>query len=94
MKKISIFILLTALVVGLIAGCTAPNEDAETSGEVNLYTNRHYDTDEALYDAFEEETGIKVNVVKGDSDELIERLDSEGEDTQAVLLITADVINR
>jgi len=91
---------MTVLVIGLIAGCTAPSEEADsqegtveeagTSGEVNLYTNRHYDTDEALYDAFEEETGIKVNVVKGDSDELIERLDREGEDTQADLLITAD----
>jgi len=100
MKRISIFILMTVLVIGLIAGCTAPSEEADsqegtveeagTSGEVNLYTNRHYDTDEALYDAFEEETGIKVNVVKGDSDELIERLDREGEDTQADLLITAD----
>lgn len=105
MKKISIFALVTVLAVGLIAGCSASNEEAnpqevineeetveetETSGEVNLYTNRHYDTDEALYDAFEEETGIKVNVVKGDSDELIERLDREGEDTQADLLITAD----
>jgi len=105
MKKISIFVLVTILAVGLIAGCSASNDEAdpqeaineeetveetETSGEVNLYTNRHYDTDEALYDAFEEETGIKVNVVKGDSDELIERLDREGEDTQADLLITAD----
>jgi len=90
MKKISVFILMIVLVVGLIAGCTAANEEAETSGEVNLYTNRHYDTDEALYDTFEEETGIQVNVVKGDSDELIERLDREGEDTQADLLITAD----
>jgi len=100
MKRISIFILVTVLVVGLMVGCSSSNdevepqeaivEETEISGEVNLYTNRHYDTDEALYDAFEEETGIKVNVVKGDSDELIERLDREGEDTQADLLITAD----
>lgn len=90
MKKTSIFILMIILVVGLIAGCTKANEENEISKEVNLYTNRHYDTDEALYEAFEEETGIKVNVVKGDSDELIERLDREGKDTQADLLITAD----
>jgi len=100
MKRISIFILVTVLVIGLMVGCSSSNdevepqeaivEETEISGEVNLYTNRHYDTDEALYDAFEEETGIKVNVVKGDSDELIERLDREGEDTQADLLITAD----
>ncbi len=60
------------------------------SGEVNLYTNRHYDTDEELLKLFEEETGIKVNVLKGKSDELIERIAREGENTQADLLITAD----
>jgi len=97
MKRLSILISMAVLVVGLIAGCTAATQETEktvneekSSGEVNLYTNRHYDTDEALYDVYEEETGIKVNVVKGDSDELIERLDREGKDTQADLLITAD----
>ncbi|MFT9497622.1 Fe(3+) ABC transporter substrate-binding protein, partial [Anaerosolibacter sp.] len=49
-----------------------------------------YDTDQQLYDTFEKETGIKVNVVEGKSDELIERLAREGQDTQADLLITAD----
>lgn len=57
---------------------------------VNLYTDRHYDTDEELYKLFTEETGIVVNVVKGKGDELIERLVREGEDTEADLLITAD----
>ncbi|WP_105618837.1 Fe(3+) ABC transporter substrate-binding protein [Vallitalea okinawensis] len=57
---------------------------------VNLYTDRHYDTDEELYKLFTEETGIEVNVVKGKGDELIERLVREGEDTEADLLITAD----
>lgn len=63
---------------------------SEDKGVVNLYTNRHYDTDQQIFDMFTEETGIKVNVVKGDSDELIERLAREGKDTQADLLITAD----
>lgn len=58
---------------------------------VNLYTDRHYDTDQALYEKFEQETGIKVNVVKAKSDELLERLKIEGDATQADLLITADV---
>ncbi len=58
--------------------------------EVNLYTNRHYDTDEEILDRFTEETGIEVNVLKGDSDQLIERIVREGENTPADLLITAD----
>ncbi|MDK2800676.1 MAG: iron(III) transport system substrate-binding protein [Clostridiales bacterium] len=67
-------------------------EEVENSqkGVVNLYTDRHYDTDEQLLNLFTEETGIKVNLVKGKSDELIERLSREGKDTQADLLITAD----
>lgn len=61
-----------------------------SEGVVNLYTNRHYDSDEKLYQLFEEKTGIKVNVLKGDSDQLIERIYREGKNTSADLLITAD----
>ncbi|WP_394219340.1 Fe(3+) ABC transporter substrate-binding protein [Halobacillus trueperi] len=66
------------------------NASEESGGEVNLYTGRHYDTDQELYDKFEEETGIKVNVIEGKDDELIARLDREGEASEADLLITAD----
>ncbi|MYL20300.1 extracellular solute-binding protein [Halobacillus litoralis] len=66
------------------------NASEETGGEVNLYTGRHYDTDQELYDTFTEETGIEVNVIEGDDDELIARLDREGEASEADLLITAD----
>lgn len=58
---------------------------------VNIYTDRHYDTDQALYDAFTAETGIKVNVVKAKSDELLERLKIEGENTEADIIVTSDV---
>lgn len=58
--------------------------------EVNLYTNRHYDTDQELLDKFTDSTGIEVNVLKGDSDQLIERIAREAENTPADLLITAD----
>lgn len=70
----------------------AEKESEQTTEDqvVNLYTDRHYDTDEALYNKFTEDTGIKVNVVKGKSDELIERLVMEDADAEADLLITAD----
>ncbi len=58
---------------------------------VNIYTDRHYDTDQALYEAFTAETGIQVNVVKAKSDELLERLKIEGENTEADLVVTSDV---
>lgn len=57
---------------------------------VNVYTARHYEADEEVYKKFTEETGIKVNVVKGEAEELIERLKREGESTQADLFITVD----
>ena len=60
------------------------------SGEVNLYSSRHYDTDELLYNNFTEQTGIKVNVLKGNADQLITRIKSEGRNSPADLLVTVD----
>ncbi len=60
------------------------------AGEITLYSHRHYESDDALYAKFTDQTGIKVNVVKAGADELIERLKSEGENTEADIFITAD----
>ena len=46
--------------------------------------------DDELYAKFEEETGIKVNVIKGEADELLERIKREGDATEADLFLTAD----
>jgi len=61
-----------------------------TAQEVNVYNSRHYGTDEQLYSAFTEKTGIKVNVVEGKHDELIQRLANEGKNSPADVLITVD----
>ena len=58
---------------------------------LNLYSSRHYQTDEALYANFEKATGIKVNRIEGPEDPLIERLKSEGDKSPADLLITVDM---
>ncbi|MDG2396910.1 MAG: Fe(3+) ABC transporter substrate-binding protein [Flavobacteriaceae bacterium] len=58
--------------------------------EVNLYSQRHYNVDKKQYENFEKITGIKVNVVKANADELIERLKNEGADSPADLFITVD----
>ncbi len=70
------------------AGESSPTSATQKS--VNLFTDRHYESDDALYQKFTEQTGIKVNVVKGKSDELIERLKTEGADSEADLLVLAD----
>jgi iron(III) transport system substrate-binding protein len=57
---------------------------------VNVYSARHYDTDMAMYERFTEETGIKVNLIEGSSDALIERIKSEDQFSPADMLITVD----
>lgn len=58
--------------------------------ELNLYSSRHYDTDRSLYDGFTAQTGIRVRLVEGDADQLIERIRSEGAASPADVLITVD----
>ena len=71
--------------VGLAAGV-----GVAAAQTLNLYTARHYDSDEALYDAFEERSGIEVNVLQGDSDQLIERIEREAEASPADVFMTVD----
>ncbi len=59
-------------------------------GDINVYTHRHYDSDKKLFAKFTELTGIKVNVIKGSADQLIQRLQSEGEKSPADVLLTVD----
>jgi iron(III) transport system substrate-binding protein len=63
------------------------------TGVVNLYSARHYDTDNALYEGFTKKTGIKVNLVEAKAEELIERIKSEGANSPADLIITVDAGN-
>ena len=72
-------------------GTDAPGTETTQTGEVNVYSARHYDTDDALYAAFTDETGIKVNLIEGKNDELLERIKTEGANTRADVLITVDV---
>ncbi len=94
-KKLLLTFLTVAFSIVLLVGCTTKQEgtagnESNEEKAVNVYTSRHYDADKELYKIFTEETGIKVNVVEGKDDELIERLDREGEDTEADVLIVAD----
>jgi len=78
-------ILLFAII--FFSACTPNKEEIK---EVNLYSQRHYAVDELQYKNFTEKTGIKVNVVKANADQLIERLKNEGDDSPADLFITVD----
>jgi len=84
------------LVVACAAGEVTPpatetaTPSASASTELNLYSSRHYDTDRALYDNFTTATGVKVNLIEADGDELIERVQSEGENSPADVILTVD----
>jgi iron(III) transport system substrate-binding protein len=63
---------------------------ASAAEEVNVYSARHYDTDTRLYEGFTEATGIEVNLIESEADQLIERIRAEGANTPADVLITVD----
>ena len=81
MRQILFFTLI------ILSACTPNKQEIQ---EVNLYSQRHYAVDELQYKNFTEKTGIKVNVVKANADQLIERLKNEGDDSPADLFITVD----
>ncbi|MEL7211444.1 MAG: extracellular solute-binding protein [Pseudomonadota bacterium] len=65
---------------------------AFAEGELNLYSSRHYDTDERLYSDFEEMTGITINRIEGKADELITRMEAEGANSPADIFLTVDTV--
>ncbi|WP_281258902.1 Fe(3+) ABC transporter substrate-binding protein [Stenomitos frigidus] len=87
-----VFLGAGAAAVAVAGGCARRSgvEEAQTNRVVNLYSARHYDTDNALYESFTQKTGIKVNLVEAEADKLIERLRSEGANSPADVLITVD----
>lgn len=58
--------------------------------ELNLYSARHYQTDEALYSNFTKQTGIKINRIEAGENELLERIKTEGANSPADIFITVD----
>lgn len=57
---------------------------------VNLYSARHYDTDEALYTEFTKQTGIVINRIEAGADQLVERMKAEGVNSPADVFISVD----
>lgn len=74
----------------LAVAMTATGAIAE--GELNLYSSRHYDTDERLYSEFTETTGITINRIEGNADELIARMEAEGSNSPVDVFLTVDTV--
>jgi iron(III) transport system substrate-binding protein len=77
------FSTLTLVLAGLFA-------TTAVAQELNLYSSRHYQTDEALYNNFTKATGIKLNRIEAGEDPLIARIINEGAASPADVLITVD----
>ena len=79
---------LISLVAAALA-LAAPALHAEDK-VLNLYSARHYQTDEKLYENFTRQTGIKLNRIEGKEEELMERIRNEGANSPADVFITVD----
>ena len=76
--------VLAAFLLGLAASAVAQEN------VVNIYSGRHYQTDEALYSGFTKATGIKINRIEAGEDAIIERIRNEGARSPADVMITVD----
>ena len=84
-KKITATLTSCAL---LVAASIAPAHADD--GVVNLYSARHYATDEALYSGFTKATGIKINRVDADDAGILARLKAEGSASPADVILLVD----
>jgi len=75
----------------LLAMCAIAASSAQAQEKVlNLYSARHYQTDEALYSNFTKQTGIKINRIEAGENELLERIRNEGANSPADVFLTVD----
>jgi|TARA_B100001094_G_C18084343_1_gene746938 iron(III) transport system substrate-binding protein len=80
MKKISIVLSLFILV-----SCAY-----ESNNELTIFTSRQPQLLEPIIENFSQETGIKVNLLSGNAQELMERIDIEGDKSKADIFMTVD----
>ncbi len=83
---------MTKSIKTLLATCALAAAGIATAQEqvVNLYSARHYPTDEALYSGFTKATGIKVQRVDSDDAGIMARLKAEGAASPADVILLVD----
>lgn len=74
----------------LLAALLSLNAAQAQEKVLNLYSARHYQADEALYNDFTKQTGIRINRIEGKAHELLERIRNEGANSPADVFITVD----
>jgi len=68
----------------------APRRARAQERVLNLYSSRHYNTDQALYEDFTRQTGIRINRIEAEADPLIERMRAEGANSPADVFVSVD----
>ena len=86
------FRLARALALAFLPALASPSVQAADSGEVNVYSYRQPYLIEPLLKEFTDETGVKVNVIFAEKG-LIERIEAEGRNSPADVLLTVDIGN-
>lgn len=81
---------LVAGLAGAAAVVAGRRAGAQGTATLNLYSARHYNTDEALYENFTAQTGIRINRVDAEGDPLLERMKAEGANSPADVFISVD----
>jgi iron(III) transport system substrate-binding protein len=84
------FKTLTLTALSLVAGAAFSTGAQAQEPVLNLYSARHYSTDEALYSNFTKATGIKINRVDADDAGILARLKAEGSASPADVILLVD----
>jgi len=82
---------IAALALATVASLSTVGTASAQDQVVNLYSARHYQTDEALYSNFTKATGIKINRVDADDAGILARLKAEGTGSPADVIMLVDV---
>lgn len=79
-----------AVLAATVAAIAAPLPSSAQEKVLNLYSARHYQTDEALYSDFTKQTGIKINRIEAGDEQLLQRLKAEGANSPADVVLLVD----
>jgi iron(III) transport system substrate-binding protein len=82
--------LQLTVVAGIVLAVVAPQHGHAQDKVLNLYSARHYQTDNALYDNFTKQTGIKINRIELGDEPLVQRLKTEGAASPADVVLLVD----
>lgn len=82
--------LYTVLPIAMLLSAMASAPAVSQEQVLNLYSARHYQTDEQLYADFTRQTGVRINRIEADDNALYERLRNEGRNSPADAILMVD----